>query len=146
MISAKHGTGVGNLYNSVEEAYQAATNKLSTNRLTRILEDAVKEHQPPMVNNRRIKLRYCHAGGMNPPTIIIHGNQTDRVPAAYRRYLENTFRKILKIMGTPIRIEFRSTDNPYAETKDMTDKQAQRKRKIKKSAEFSAGKRKKNNL
>jgi len=141
-ISAKHGTGVGHLYDSIEEAYEAATSKLSTNRLTRILEDAVKEHQPPMVNNRRIKLRYCHAGAMNPPTIIIHGNQTDRVPAAYRRYLENTFRKVLKIMGTPIRIEFRSGDNPYAETKEADQRQVHRKRRIDKSAQFAKDKRK----
>ena len=142
MISAKHGTGVGNLYDSIEEAYEAATSKLSTNRLTRILEDAVKEHQPPMVNNRRIKLRYCHAGAMNPPTIIIHGNQTERVPAAYRRYLENTFRKVLKIMGTPIRIEFRSGDNPFAETKELDQRQAHRKRRVEKSAQFAKEKRK----
>ncbi len=141
-ISAKHGTGVGHLYDSIEEAYEAATSKLSTNRLTRILEDAVKEHQPPMVNNRRIKLRYCHAGAMNPPTIIIHGNQTDRVPAAYRRYLENTFRKVLKIMGTPIRIEFRSGDNPYAENKEVDQRQVHRKRRIDKSAQFAKDKRK----
>ena len=141
-ISAKHGTGVGHLYDSIEEAYEAATSKLSTNRLTRILEDAVKEHQPPMVNNRRIKLRYCHAGAMNPPTIIIHGNQTDHVPAAYRRYLENTFRKVLKIMGTPIRIEFRSGDNPYAENKEVDQRQVHHKRRIDKSAQFAKDKRK----
>ncbi|WP_067585578.1 ribosome biogenesis GTPase Der [Endozoicomonas ascidiicola] len=141
-ISAMHGTGVGNLYDSIEEAYEAATSKLSTNRLTRILEDAVKEHQPPMVNNRRIKLRYCHAGAMNPPTIIIHGNQTEKVPSAYRRYLENTFRKVLKIMGTPIRIEFRSGDNPYAEVKEADQRQAHRKRRVEKTAQFAKEKRK----
>ena len=139
MISAKHGTGVGHLYESIEEAYQSATSKLSTNRLTRILEDAVKEHQPPLVHKRRIKLRYCHAGAMNPPTIIIHGNQTAKVPDAYRRYLENTFRKALKIMGTPIRIEFRSGDNPYGE-KEQTDKQHHRQRRITKSAEITKAK------
>ena len=142
MISAKHGTGVGHLYDSVEEAYKSATEKLSTNRLTRVLEDAVKEHQPPMVHNRRIKLRYCHAGAMNPPTIIIHGNQTERVPAAYRRYLENTFRKVLKIMGTPIRIEFRSSENPYADKEEQTDRQHHRQRRLAKSAEIAKGKKK----
>lgn len=142
-ISAKYGSGVGNLYDSIEEAYEAATNKLSTNRLTRILEDAVKEHQPPMVNNRRIKLRYCHAGAMNPPTIIIHGNQTEKVPAAYRRYLENTFRKVLKIMGTPIRIEFRSSENPFTDEKDaMSDREQHRKRRVDKSAQFAKAKEK----
>ncbi|OED40171.1 ribosome biogenesis GTPase Der [Endozoicomonas sp. (ex Bugula neritina AB1)] len=142
MISAKHGTGVGHLYDSVEEAYQSATTKLSTNRLTRILEDAVKEHQPPMVHNHRIKLRYCHAGAMNPPTIIIHGNQTAQVPAAYRRYLENTFRKVLKIMGTPIRIEFRSGDNPFSDKENQTDRQHHRQRRVAKTAEVTKGKKK----
>lgn len=122
MISAKHGTNVGHLYDSIDEAYECATRKLSTNQLTRILEDAVKVHQPPMVRNRRIKLRYCHAGAMNPPTIIIHGNQTQEVPASYKRYLENTFRKVLKIMGTPIRIEFRTSENPYEERKAVHKK------------------------
>lgn len=139
MISAKHGTGVGHLYDSVNEAYKSATEKLSTNRLTRILEDAVREHQPPMVHNRRIKLRYCHAGAMNPPTIIIHGNQTQQVPAAYRRYLENTFRKVLKIMGTPIRIEFRSGDNPYSNSnkEEQTDREHHRQRRVAKTAEVT---------
>ena len=95
-----------------------------------------------MVNNHRIKLRYCHAGAMNPPTIIIHGNQTERVPAAYRRYLENTFRKVLKIMGTPIRIEFRSGDNPFAEVKEKDQRQLHRKRRVEKSAQFAREKRK----
>ena len=96
-----------------------------------------------MVHNRRIKLRYCHAGAMNPPTIIIHGNQTERVPTAYRRYLENTFRNALKIMSTPVRIEFRSGDNPYAETKELDQRQAHRKRRVEKSAQFAKEKRKK---
>lgn len=116
-VSALHGTNVGHLYESIDEAYECATRKLSTNQLTRILEDAVKIHQPPMVRNRRIKLRYCHAGAKNPPTIIIHGNQTREVPTSYKRYLENTFRKVLKIMGTPIRIEFRTSENPYENRK-----------------------------
>ncbi|WOG25846.1 ribosome biogenesis GTPase Der [Endozoicomonas sp. 8E] len=130
MISAKHGTNVGHLYDSIDEAYECATRKLSTNQLTRILEDATKIHQPPMVRNRRIKLRYCHAGAMNPPTIIIHGNQTEEVPASYKRYLENTFRKVLKIMGTPIRIEFRSSENPYAERKVVHKKSPGGERKV----------------
>ncbi|WP_252179524.1 ribosome biogenesis GTPase Der [Endozoicomonas sp. 4G] len=130
MISAKHGTNVGHLYDSIDEAYECATRKLSTNQLTRILEDATKIHQPPMVRNRRIKLRYCHAGAMNPPTIIIHGNQTEEVPASYKRYLENTFRKVLKIMGTPIRIEFRSSENPYAERKAVHKKNPGGERKV----------------
>ncbi|WP_263078849.1 ribosome biogenesis GTPase Der [Endozoicomonas sp. Mp262] len=131
MISAKHGTGVGHLYDSIEEAYECATRKLSTNQLTRILEDAISEHQPPLVHGRRIKLRYCHAGGMNPPTLVIHGNQTDAVPNAYKRYLENTYRKVLKIMGTPIRVEFRSGENPFEGRKNkLNDRQLKKKRRL----------------
>ncbi|WP_020209406.1 ribosome biogenesis GTPase Der [Gilvimarinus chinensis] len=113
-ISALHGTGVGELYKSIEQAYQSATDKLSTSFLTQILQDAVSEHQPPMINGRRIKLRYAHAGGANPPVIVIHGNQTAKVPAHYERYLEKTYRRALNLRGTPVRIEFRSSDNPFA--------------------------------
>jgi len=113
-ISALHGTGVGHLYESVERAYRSATDKLSTNHLTRVLEDAIRIHQPPMVRGHRIKLRYAHAGGMNPPIIVIHGNQTGSVPAHYTRYLEKTFRRALDLHGTPIRVEFRGGDNPFA--------------------------------
>jgi GTP-binding protein len=116
-ISAKHGTNVGHLYSSVSDAYRSATTKFSTNQLTRILEDAVMDHQPPLVNSRRIKLRYAHQGGMNPPLIVVHGNQTDKLPEAYKRYLANTFRRVLSISGTPIRFEFKKGDNPYADKK-----------------------------
>ncbi len=116
-ISALHGTGVGNLYKSIEDAYRSATDKFSTNYLTRILEDAVREHQPPMIQGRRIKLRYAHPGGHNPPIVVIHGNQTDDIPGHYTKYLEKTFRRVLDLHGTPIRIEYRTTDNPYSERK-----------------------------
>jgi GTP-binding protein len=117
-ISALHGTGVGNLYKSIEQAFHAATDKFSTNFLTRILEDAVREHQPPIVAGRRIKLRYAHPGGHNPPIIVIHGNQTGEVPAHYVRYLEKTYRRVLNLHGTPIRIEFKSSENPFAGKKN----------------------------
>ncbi|BFM06634.1 ribosome biogenesis GTPase Der [Halioxenophilus aromaticivorans] len=113
-ISALHGTNVGHLYESIEQAYESAKVKLSTNQLTRILEDAVSVHQPPLINGRRIKLRYAHTGGHNPPIIVIHGNQTEAVPAHYKRYLEKTFRRVLDLHGTPLRIEFKTTENPYA--------------------------------
>lgn len=122
-ISALHGTGVGNLYKSIEQAYQSATDKFSTNYLTRILEDAVREHQPPMINGRRIKLRYAHPGGHNPPIIVIHGNQTSEVPAHYAKYLEKTYRRVLDLHGTPIKIEFRSNDNPYENRKKTMTRQ-----------------------
>jgi len=112
-ISALHGTGVGHLMEDVTEAFEAATRQFSTPALTRVLEDAVEAHAPPAVQGRRIKLRYAHQGGQNPPRIVIHGNQVDRVPDSYRRYLANTFRKALKLVGTPVRIEFRGGVNPF---------------------------------
>lgn len=130
-ISALHGTGVGELYQSVDIAYEAATQKLSTNELTRILEKAVFDHSPPLVAGRRIKLRYAHAGGQNPPIIIIHGNQTSSVPKHYTRYLEKTFRRKLSLYGTPIRIEYRTGDNPYAGRKNkLTERQVSKRRRL----------------
>ena len=130
-ISALHGTGVGHLYKSIDAAYDSATRKLSTNALTRILEGAVFDHQPPMVNGRRIKLRYAHAGGQNPPLIIIHGNQTGKVPNSYSRYLEKVYRRELDLVGTPVRIEFRTSENPYSEKRNkLTQRQVQRKRRM----------------
>ncbi len=130
-ISALHGTGVGHLYKSVDAAYEAATRKLSTNQLTRILEDAVADHEPPMVNGRRIKLRYAHAGGQNPPLIVIHGNQTGKLPASYHRYLEKIYRRALDLQGTPVKVEFRTGDNPYAGKRNkLTQRQVARKRRM----------------
>ncbi len=130
-ISALHGTGVGHLYQSIDAAYASATRQLNTNALTRILEGAVFDHPPPMVAGRRIKMRYAHAGGQNPPRIVIHGNQTDDVPNSYRRYLEKVFRRELDLAGTPVRIEFRTGTNPYATKRNkLTDRQIQRKRRL----------------
>jgi GTP-binding protein len=112
-ISALHGTGVGHLYESVEEAYNSSTKRISTSMLTRIMGMAVDDHQPPMVQGRRVKLRYAHAGGYNPPLIVIHGNQVKKLADSYKRYLMNYFRRSLEIMGTPIRIEFREGSNPF---------------------------------
>lgn len=114
-ISALHGTGVGHLYESVDKAYKSAMAKWPTNLLTRILEDAVGSHQPAVVRNRRPKLRYAHQGGSNPPIIVIHGNLANELPDDYKRYLANTYRRVLDIQGTPIRMEFRQGENPFAE-------------------------------
>ena len=132
-ISALHGTNVGHLYESVDQAYQSATTKWSTSQLTRLLEDMVMNHQPPMVKGRRIKLRYAHQGGSNPPLLVIRGTQTDRLPEAYKRYLANTYRRILEIRGTPIRMEFRSGENPFAEKKEGPDLHEIRRRKMAKT-------------
>ena len=119
-ISALHGTGVGHLYESVEEAFVSATKRISTAMVTKILDMAAFDHQPPMHQGRRIKLKYAHAGGYNPPIIVIHGNSAKKLPQSYKRYLMNYYRKSLKIMGTPIRIEFRETANPFAGKKKLT--------------------------
>ena len=124
-ISALHGTGVGHLYESVDKAYRSSMEKLQTNKLTQILQGAVFDHAPPMINGRRIKLRYAHAGGSNPPIIVIHGNQTAKVPTSYRRYLEKVFRRELDLIGTPIRIEFKAGENPYAEKRSSLSKRQQ---------------------
>ena len=130
-ISALHGTGVGHLYDSIHQAHQSATMTLSTNKLTRILEDAVASHPPPLVNGRRIKLRYAHAGGQNPPIVVIHGSQTEALPASYARYLEKTFRRVLQLHGTPIRIQLKTGENPYAGKRNkLTQRQVQRRRRL----------------
>ena len=118
-ISALHGTGVGHLFESVEEAFVSATKRISTSMVTKILDMAAFDHQPPMHQGRRIKLKYAHAGGYNPPIIVIHGNLAKKLPSSYKRYLMNYYRKSLKIMGTPIRIEFRETSNPFAGKKKL---------------------------
>ena len=127
-ISALHGSGVGELYTSIDEAYDFAMMKWATNKLTRLLEDIVADHQPPMVRGHRIKLRYAHQGGSNPPVIVIHGNQTAELPNSYKRYLENKFTKVLGIKGTPLRFEFRSSDNPFKDKKNELTKRQQMKK------------------
>lgn len=112
-ISALRGTGVSHLFASINQAYEAATRKVPTGKLTRLLLAAVAQVPPPYVQGRRIKLRYAHTGGHLPPIIVIHGNQTEAVPATYTRYLMNYFRKALKLEGTPIRIQYKSSHNPF---------------------------------
>ena len=128
-ISALHGSGVGNLFESVQEAYACATQKTSTSMLTRILRITSDEHQPPLVNGRRVKLKYAHPGGYNPPIIVIHGNQVDRLADSYKRYLSNYFRKSLKIIGSPIRIQFQEGNNPFAGKRNKLTPSQLRKRK-----------------
>jgi GTPase len=112
-ISARHGTGVGEVVQSVVRAYEAAMREMPTRELTRTLEQALTVHQPPLVRGRRIKLRYAHQGGRNPPRIVIHGNQTDSVPDAYTRYLANVYRKKYDLFATPVVVEYRTDKNPY---------------------------------
>lgn len=131
-ISALHGTNVGHLFDSVSEAYECATRKFSTAMLTEILEKAIEAHQPPSINGRRIKLRYAHSGGHLPPIVVIHGNQTDEVPLTYKRFLTNFFRKSLKLVGTPLRFVFKTSDNPYKDKHNkLTPRQEHSRRRLK---------------
>jgi len=130
-MSALHGTGVGELFSTVHEVYAASMIDMSTPTLTHILEDAVIAHQPPLVRGRRVKLKYAHQGGHNPPVIVIHGNQTKDVPASYKRYLENLYREKLGISGTPIRIEFRATENPFKDRRNkLTPRQVHKRKRL----------------
>ena len=128
-ISARHGSGVGELWGAVRKVYAAAMRDMATPELTRVLEGAVQSHQPPVVSGRRIKLRYAHQGGKNPPVIVIHGNQTDHVPDAYRRYLVNVYRKAFDLLGTPVRVAFRGDENPFAGKRNPLTPRQVRKRK-----------------
>jgi len=128
-ISALHGSNVGQLYAAIDRAWVSARTKLPTNRLTQILEQAIATHSPPLVRGRRIKLRYAHPGGSNPPIIVVHGNQTESVPEHYRRFLENVYRRELKLVGTPLRIEFVTGENPYAGKRNTLTPRQENKRK-----------------
>ncbi|MCX8597868.1 MULTISPECIES: ribosome biogenesis GTPase Der [unclassified Gilliamella] len=127
-ISALHGSGVGNLFDSIQEAYDCATRRVNTALLTKIMQMAQDDHQPPLVKGRRVKLKYAHAGGYNPPIVVIHGNQVEDLPDSYKRYLMNYFRRSLKIMGSPIRIQFKEGANPFEGRKNSLTASQQRKR------------------
>jgi GTPase len=130
-ISALHGTGVGNLYDSIHTAYDSAFKKITTAKLNQTLERIQMGHAPPTINGRRIKLRYAHIGGHNPPIFVIHGKQTEMLPSHYVRFLEKNFRKLLRMEGTPIRIELREDDNPFTKQEENLDyQQVARRRRI----------------
>lgn len=114
-ISALRKKGLTELFTSVDGAFKAAFAKLATPQLTRVLIDAVAQHQPPVSKGIRPKLRYAHQGGMNPPIVVIHGNHVDGVKDSYKRFLEGVFRKTFQLTGTPLRVQFKQGDNPFAE-------------------------------
>ena len=128
-ISALHGTGVGELFTAIEKLGKTVNRQFKTARLTEILREATVAHQPPLVHGRRIKLRYAHVGGVNPLRIVIHGNQTEHVPEAYRRYLAGVIRNRLKLTGTPVLIEFKSGENPYQGKRNILTRRQMAKRK-----------------
>ncbi len=130
-ISALHGSGVGKLFDVVQELYDAAMVDMSTPVLTRILKEALASHQPPLVSGRRIKLKYAHQGGRNPPTVVIHGTQTDALPNAYKRYLMNFYRDQLELKGTPVKIILKSAENPFKDKKNkLTDRQLKKRQRL----------------
>ena len=145
-ISARHGTGVGELVAATIKAYDAAMTEIPTPKLTKTLERAMVQHQPPLVRGRRIKLRYAHQGGRNPPRIIVHGNQTVHVPEAYTRYLANVFRREFDLFASPVAIEYRTDSNPYARSRGRprpqtaSEKRATAKEKAQKARKGGTGK------
>jgi GTP-binding protein len=132
-VSALHGHGVQDLFKSVDKAYASAMIELSTSRLTGLLAEFVSKHQPPLAGGRRVKLRYAHSGGKNPPRIIIHGNQTDHVIDSYKKYLTKCFIAGLNLEGTPVKIHFKTSENPYQGIKNvLTEKQQRQRNRVKK--------------
>jgi GTP-binding protein len=129
-ISALKGTGLKALFESVDRAFAAAMAKLPTPKLTRALQAAIEKQAPPLAGKMRPKLRYAHQGGHNPPVVVIHGTSVAAIKDTYRRYLENTFIKVFKLKGTPLRVELRQGANPYENKKRsiLTPRQEAKKR------------------
>ncbi len=128
-ISALHGSGIAELMKSINQAHASAIRILTSSELTRALIKAYEGHQPPLVRGHAPKLRYAHPAGHNPPTIMIHGSRTKHIADSYRRYLENYFRKQFKLVGTPVRIEFRDGENPYEGRHNKLNERQLKKRK-----------------
>jgi GTP-binding protein len=127
-ISALHGSGIGELMKAIDRAYASANRTFTSSELTRAVETAYRAYQPPLVRGHTPKLKFAHPGGTNPPTIVIHGARTRHIADSYRRYLENFFRKRYRLEGTPIRIEFRDGDNPFAGRRNELTEGQQRRR------------------
>jgi GTP-binding protein len=128
-VSALHGSGLGELMDAVERAFESANMQVGSSQMTQILERASERHQPPMVQGRTPKLRYAHLGGQNPLRVVIHGSRTKTIPEAYRRYLANFFREQLDLKGTPVRLDFRDGTNPYSGRKNVLTRRQLAKRK-----------------
>ncbi|MBI2993923.1 MAG: ribosome biogenesis GTPase Der [Gammaproteobacteria bacterium] len=127
-ISALHGTGVGKLFDILDAIAETQARTFKSSMVTEILRQAVQAHEPPLVQGRRIKLRYAHIGGHGPVRVIVHGNQTEHVPNAYRRYLSNSLRRGLKLVGTPVIVDFKRGENPYKGRRDERKKKELAKR------------------
>ncbi len=137
-ISALHGSGIAELMKAIDRAYASTTRQFGSAELTRALEKAYETYQPPLVRGHAPKLRFAHPGGVNPPGVVIHGSRTKNIAEGYKRYLENFFRKRFKLEGTPIRIEFRESENPFAGRKnELTDRQVKKRRRLVRNARKS---------
>lgn len=128
-LSALHGSGIQELMDAVQRAWNSARKEMPTPELTRVLLAAFEAHQPPMKQGRTAKLRYAHSGGKFPPRIIIHGSRTDTVPDSYRRYLASRFIKHFKLKGTPVFVDFRDSENPFKGRKNVLSRRQLDKRK-----------------
>jgi len=130
-ISAKHGTGMRELFRAIHRSHASATKVFGTSEVTKALEIAYASFQPPAVRGHLPKMKFAHPGGSNPPTFIVHGNRLKELSESYKRYLENFFRKRFKLVGTPIRFIFREGENPYEGKKNvLTDKQVEKRRRL----------------
>jgi len=127
-ISAKHGTGVGDLFPLIQKAWQSAIITVPTSRLNKILEMLYEKHPPPLTHGRRAKLRYIHQIGQNPPRFVIHGNQVNRLLDSYKRYIANRLRKALELTGTPIKLTFEQSENPFKDKRNKLTPHQEKKR------------------
>lgn len=128
-ISALHGSGIGELLKAVHQAHRAATREFSANELTKAINEAFEKHQPPLVRGRVAKMRYAHQGGRNPPRIVMHGNRLEVLPETYKRYIENFLRTKFKLTGTPLVLDFKEGENPFAGRKNVLTERQLKKRK-----------------
>ncbi len=130
-ISAKHGTGMRELFAAIHRAHASATRKFTTSEITKALEIAYETFPPPAVRGHVAKLRFAHPGGENPPLFVVHGTRLRTLPDSYRRYLENFFRKRFKLVGTPVKFVFKENQNPYEDKKNvLTEKQVEKRRRL----------------
>ena len=127
-ISAERGTGVHSLLPDADAIHRAGAFDVKTAELNRILANAVRDHPPPLVRSRPVKLRYAHKGGAFPPTVVVHGNQTESLPASYRRFLANRFRADLELLGVAVKIETQTVDNPFAGRRNELNRRQQKRR------------------
>jgi len=130
-ISAKHGTGMRELFNAIRRAHASATRSFGTAEITRAIESAVTSFPPPVQRGHAAKLKFAHPGGENPPTFVVHGTRLKGLPDSYRRYLENFFRKRFKLVGTPVRFVFKEGENPYEGKRNvLSERQVAKKKRL----------------